>query len=456
MSALLSLTRSPTIDHIADLALDGSLITLGAEQADEAIAVCTLALERMPAVARLAAVDLGRCDSTSAFVREFAGAVVGLYMTSSVWLSIPPESRSEAARDGLVELGTTVGSDLVRIVDEDDLGDADPAEVFGLAVDALLHSAAGGRPTVLAFFGVDELAPTPRRRSALSDVTALLWTLRGRLQHGRAAPGLIFAGGDAAEELISNRDSPFFGWGAHIALEPLVSLQDALQRTLEDQGLAPDTARAWSQTIERLSEGSVLLAERLVEATLREESVAHSETAPVDAWMSLLNNAAPAMRQTIRSLRYLDRLALPVVMALARGTPPYAVDKFPSGPSRALQRLRLTGFVVQHKPREWRLTDPLLAAWVRQAATSGRYAFGRPTFYVVRRDARTFEVTDAPSRSRVRSTHRTIERAEQAARQLSKEAPGSSVVIVDSEDPADLPSWAFVDDGPGFPPRERG
>jgi hypothetical protein len=211
-------------------------------------------------------------------------------------------------------------------------------------------------------------------------------------------------------------------------------------------GVSDETAAAWAREIDQIVEGSVVLAERVAELTL----LAHgggvrAEVAVTRAWTLLLESMDGSLRQTVRGLRAVDRLALPVALALAHHRAPYAVDKFSSGPNRALRSLRVAGFVVQRRPREWGLTDPLLAAWLRAPRVRGRYAFGRPTIYVLRRDERTFDVTDGPSVARVRSTHDSLDQAERVAHQLARDARGADIVVIDSDDPNDLPEWARLD-----------
>jgi hypothetical protein len=446
MSDLLAQIRRGEIGHIADRAADGGVLIVKADYGEEAITAARLALGQMPAAARMAAVDVARCESTRAFVLAMARATVGLYMGDAVWMGLPPESRPRSAQDGLVQLGDQFGGTLVRALSSPhEPADEELEIVFSQAVDAMVTLAATGVVTALALFSADELvAPARRvRRRPLENVDRLLWTLRARLQHVIQPPALVLAGGEATGDLTASKEAAFFGWGTTLALETPPALVRGLVRFFTAQAIDGDRARHWAQDIDGMVDGSVLIASRLAELTILESSAnTHHETAANRAWTRLMELSAGQLRQTVRALRSVDRLALPVAIAIANGRPPYGVDRHASGPNRALRGLRSAGFVVQHKPREWRLTDPLLAAWLRAKPVEGRYQLGHPTIYVLRRGERSFDVTDGPSLARLRNTHSSIGDAEREARELARAVPGASVQVVDSEDPEDLPAWA--------------
>jgi hypothetical protein len=447
MTGLLAETRKREIEHIARSAFAGEVITVSAENGEEAIAAARLALGSLPASARAAAVDCGRCESTRAFALATAQAAVGLYLRDSVWLEFPPEARPGFARAGLIELGDQLGGSLVDAVSHPEgLAEDWERRGFGEAVDAITRIAAT-HDTVVAFLGADELV-TGSRRSArsLENVDDLLWTLRARLQHSVGSLGVIFAGGEATEDLTSSDDAAFLGWGTTVSLAPPAALAEDVGVWFGQQEVEDEVTRLWAQEIEAMAGGSVLLAEQLAELTLLERANGSpSDAATSSAWARLANLSEAQLRATVRGLRAIDRLALPVAVALANDRPPYSVDKYASGPNRALRALRGAGFVVQRRPREWRLVDPLLSAWLRTRRVSGRYQLGRPTIYVLRRAEDRFEVLDAPSLTRVRSVHPTIDEAHDAASSLADDAQGADIQTFDVEDRADLPRWARAD-----------
>lgn len=402
-------------------------------------------LARLPASARIAAVDVTRCGSTGAFCTEFARGVVSLYLGGEGWLEYPQEQWPADVSEGLLELGDATGGGLIHAVLAPGSNDDDGSpELFGAAVDALVKLSATGQRVMFALLGADELVPHRARRGPLDGVDELLWTLRARLQHAIEEPGLMFAGSDIIGELTANGDAAFFGWGTEIALRNVPRLAETIGRILAKNEVATSAASHWAVEIEERSEGSVPTAERLMDLTLSESRAGAVDVAAVAvAWRRLRELTDHAYRQQARSLRSLDRLALAVAIALAHGRPPYGVGRFPSGPNKALARLHETGFVAQHEPRSWHLTDPVFASWLRESAVASRPELGRPSLWILRRSPTQYLLTDGASLSQVRSTHRTSEAAQRAADAIAKGARGVDIMIIDSDDPDDFPSWAL-------------
>jgi hypothetical protein len=454
VSTLIEQVHERSIREAVRLSGAGGVLTIRADTASEAIAVSRLALGRLPASARIAAVDVTRCGSTGGFCMEFARGVVSLYLGGESWLEYPQEQWPVAVSEGLLELGDATGGGLIHAVLAPRSNDDDGSpELFAAAVDALVKLSATGRRVVFALLGADELVPQRARRSHLDGVDELLWTFRSRLQHAIEEPGLIIAGSDIIGELTANEDAAFFGWGTEIALRNVPQLAETIARMLAKNGVAASAASRWAVEIEDRSKGSVPTAERLMELTLSESRAGAVDVAAVAvAWRRLRELADHAYRQQARSLRSLDRLALAVAIAIAHGRPPYGVGRFPSGPNKALARLHETGFVAQHEPRSWHLTDPVFASWLRESAVASRPELGRPALWILRRSPTQYLLTDGASLSNVRSTHRTSEAAKRAADAIAKDAPGADVMIIDSDDPDDFPSWALpvLDEGTNF------
>jgi hypothetical protein len=443
--ALVEQLHERSIREAVRLSGAGGVLTIRADTASESIAVSKLVLGRLPASARIAAVDVTRCGSTSAFCMEFARGVVSLYLGGASWLEYPQEQWPADVSDGLLELGDATGGGLIRAVLTPRSNDDDGSpELFAVAVDALVKLSATGRSVVLAVLGADELVPQRARRNNLDGVDELLWTLRARLQHAIAEPGLMFAGSDIIGELTASEGAAFFGWGTEIALRNAPRLAETIGRVLANNDVVASSASRWATEIEERSQGSVPTAERLMELTLSESRAGAVDVAAVAvAWRRLSEVADQAYRQQARSLRSLDRLALAVAIAIAHGRPPYGVGRFPSGPNKALARLHETGFVAQHEPRSWHLTDPVFASWLRESAVASRPELGRPALWILRRSPTQYLVTDGASLSNVRSTHRTSAAAQRAADSIAKDARGADVMIIDSDDPDDFPSWAL-------------
>ncbi|MGH2904660.1 MAG: hypothetical protein ACRDK7_13915 [Solirubrobacteraceae bacterium] len=374
MNKLIEQVHERSIREAERLAGAGAVVTIQADTAAEAIVVARLTMERLPASTRIAALDVTRCASTAAFCKEFARAVVGLYLRDIEWLEHRQEQWPAEVTEGLLELGDATGGGLIHAVlakREDDEGSP---ELFAAAVDALVRLSASGQRVALALLGADELVPQRARRGALHGVDELLWTFRGRLQHAIEEPGLLLAGSDVIGELTADESAAFFGWGTTIALRNVPQLAETIGRMLTKDGVAPSVASRWAAEIEQRCEGSVLTAERLLELTLSESRAGSVDVAAVGvAWRRLRELTDDACRQQARTMRSTDRLALAVALAIAHGRPPYGVDRFPSGPNKALTRLHEAGFVVQHAPRSWRLTDPVLACWLRESAVASEH-----------------------------------------------------------------------------------
>jgi hypothetical protein len=114
-----------------------------------------------------------------------------------------------------------------------------------------------------------------------------------------------------------------------------------------------------------------------------------------DVTLEALRNDAKSVRRGWRACVDARRVVLDVVLdaaraahqlgprllvAVARGDAPYPAvpDAKPARVARALRRLRDHDFVYQPEPRTWRLSDPALAAALRERATGLRAPPGPP------------------------------------------------------------------------------
>lgn len=445
MRTVIERVRAGQIAEAGRLVGAGGLVTITADTAEEAIAFAKIVLRGAPATSRTAAVDVTRCGSTVAFCREFARAVVGLYLGGNDWLDYPQEQWPGDVQEGLLKLGDLTGGGLIHAVTAPRPLDVESAvELFAAAVDGLTRFALSGTPTLIALLGADELVPSGLGRGPLDGADELLWTFRGRLQHAIEEPGVLLAGSDIAGELTADESAAFFGWGTTIALRAPARLEEAVAQTFVEDGVKQTVAIRWATEVVERSEGSLVVAERLTTLTVAERGAgAPAATAVAVAWRRLRELTDSAYRQIARELRSLHRLALPVALAIADSRPPYSVDRFSSGPNKALTRLHAAGFIVQHAPRHWRLTDPLLASWLRENPVSGRPELGLPTLWVLRRAANSYLVADGASLGHVRSAHRSSEAAQQAASAIARDTRGANVMVIDSDDPDDFPFWAL-------------
>jgi hypothetical protein len=92
------------------------------------------------------------------------------------------------------------------------------------------------------------------------------------------------------------------------------------------------------------------------------------EDAPTRAlagWRRLRRMTAAQTARQWDLLRRVHPVAQPVVAAIGVGLRPHAVAANPKSINDVLGRLRELGMAWQPQPRRWALSDPLLAAWVR-------------------------------------------------------------------------------------------
>jgi hypothetical protein len=112
-----------------------------------------------------------------------------------------------------------------------------------------------------------------------------------------------------------------------------------------------------------LAAGVPALVWRIVEL-----APADGEDAPTRAlagWRRLRRMTAAQTARQWDLLRRVHPVAQPVVAAIGVGLRPHAVAANPKSINDALGRLRELGMAWQPQPRRWALSDPLLAAWVR-------------------------------------------------------------------------------------------
>ncbi len=353
MRTLTERVRGGQLTETGRLAGAGGLVTIRADTAEEAITFAAIVLQRLPATSRIAALDVTRCASTVAFCEEFARTVVSLYLGGREWLDYPQDQWPDDVRDGLLQLGDLTGGGLIQAVTTQRPLDSDSAvKLFAAAVDGLTRLAASGTRTLIALLGADELVSTGVGRGPLDGVDELLWTFRGRLQHAIEEPGVLLAGSDIAGELTANERAAFFGWGTTITLGVPARLEEEVAEILAEDGFEQTIAARWATEVVERSEGSLPTAERLTTLTVAESHAgAPAAVAVARAWRRLRELTHASHRQIARDLRSLHRLALPVVLAIAQDQPPYGVDRFSSGPNKALTRLHAAGLVVQHAPR---------------------------------------------------------------------------------------------------------
>jgi hypothetical protein len=384
MNELIDSVRRGELDRMhTALVAGGGLVVVHSEQAEEAIIVTELALRHLAHDYGTGAVDVVRCATQSELALAFVQAVAATYLGQASDYDGAPWSAADPGR--LDAFAQVASPGLYRaVLAPRELEPDDSRALFSDAVDALIRHAAT-RPTVMCLFNADELVDNSdkARRGMLGDVDQLLWTLRSRMQHAAGAIYVVLAGGTGVSDVVADERAAFYGWGTEIELSVVWpgALRQAVYGQLREQAAIElpnedhlaDFSVALAADIAELSAGSVLVAQHLINAlplALRPERAPRGPGSRMGlahrAMAALLELNATSLQAQTRLLRSLHRNALPIATALARGDAPYSVVRHPTDASRALRVLHRAGIAVQREARQWRLTDPLLAEWLRQ------------------------------------------------------------------------------------------
>jgi hypothetical protein len=353
--------RSREADRVAGLLRNSGLVLVHGPDAQESIEVVSAALNLRKG-ARAGIVDVDLCGSTEDLARGIVRGAADALVGDRRLLDVPEDRRSSAQQKRWLGARRSLGDAFDVLSAPRASNERDPAGDVSAAI-AALATTGGSRPgrRVLALYGVDSLIDVPRSR--FKDPGRLLWSLRSGAQAAKSVV-LVLAGGPASVELVSGRDAAFLGWGRTVEL-----------RRLEEEELSPAISAeaalegALARRIAQLSEGLPRVADRLIGRT--KAAMGESRTVdPVDAaWRGLLREQASGLRTTARLIAGLHRAALPVCRALAAGQGPYRAAHS-SEVTRALRLLHVRGVCESPSPRSWRLTDPLLAAWLCDDDTS--------------------------------------------------------------------------------------
>lgn len=358
--------RSGELARITRLLRGVDLLLVHGPDAQEAIDLAGAALPSRSRL-RTGTVDVDLCGSSEELAWRILRASADALAGDERLLDIPDDRRSPAEHKRWLAVRRALGRDFQMLQEPAGKQSAkrDPTTLVSRAVAALARdggSASGRR--ILVLRGADSLINVPRTR--FTETGRLLWSMRSAAQGARGLV-LILTGGPAAIELVSAHDAAFRGWGRSFELQRLgeAELGTALS---EERGLTLAVARR----IADLSEGLPRLADRLAARAEHEMSASPAADPAEAAWAGLLEAERSALRVTTRLVGDLHRVALPVCRALAKGQAPYSVARS-TEVTRALRVLYIRGLCESPAPRTWRLTDPLLAAWLRtNDTTAGR------------------------------------------------------------------------------------
>jgi hypothetical protein len=336
----------------------GGLLVIHGSDAQEAIDVTASALEAARDLS-IAIVDLDACVNNDEVAALIATAVAGALLGDPRLLHVAADRRSPQQQSAWLDVGRQLGpafepvaSGWRRVLP------GEPAQIISAATGAFARAGSVERPT-LVLYGADSLIDIPRTR--FSAPNELLWAIRSEAQ---ISPGLrlVVAGGPATVELVSQQEHAFYGWGRPLEIARLDEreLAEALTREFPLSG-------TYARRVAGLSEGLPRVAWALVDRLLHVEQTS-GQSPPEDpveaAWRDILSRRSSELRVAVRLLSDLHRAALPVCRTLAYGGAPYTAAH--SGEvTRVLKLLHTRGVCETPEPRSWRLTDPLLAAWLR-------------------------------------------------------------------------------------------
>ncbi len=239
---------------------------------------------------------------------------------------------------------------------------AEPPLLDRLALPRRLHERHGTRTLVVFDEFQDVLAATDR-------VDAVI---RSEIQHHGDAASYIFAGSHVGmmRELFADRRRAFYGQAAPVELPPLPPAEVAdyvatrFQRTRRDVGVALEPLLALAQGH---PQRTMLLAHTLWELT------PSGQAATEETWQAAYERAMHQVRDELRT----TWTALPAghrraLTAVAENTTPLYAAARRHGGSRggaihaAIQALEDRGEIAPDAAARtgYRLTDPLLAAWI--------------------------------------------------------------------------------------------
>lgn len=276
---------------------------------------------------------------------------------------------------------------------------------------------------------------------ALVALKGLDGVFRSHLQHhDRVA--YVFSGSEPSllRALFEDRARPLYGQAEQVRLGR-VSFEDAHDFVgFQFKGTGKNAGETVAELVnlsERHPQRLMLLAHRLWEE-------APGSKAATMSHLRVANDAA--LRAVDAELRFLwDALSANerrVIAALASGFSPYeASARLFTGIASSSSAQRGVGSlmeraILEREDDELRVLDPFLARWARRRGAARVQVYVLPDF-----DG-TYRVTDGPSLAFTRHEQLTLRDAETEADRIAATGRGADVMIIDSDDPNDLPDWA--------------
>lgn len=309
-------------------------------------------------------VDARRAADTLDLAMVCADSAIDHYAAdaSGWWLGTAPPSSAAGLR-----LWRTLSEDGVDL-DDLRLGSGRPLERLREALE-LAITLAGGEPIIaIDHLGMMlEAQPKAQARELLAELRAV------RQAHSGLDLVLVEHHGGQLGAALRNADHPLFHAGHQLRFR-----RPDPQRFTSDLVIT----RSWTnvsvpllKAAAELAAGVPALTWRIIELAPRDlapgDDDSEAQTLALAGWQALSRLAAPSNAHQWDLLRRVHPDAQQVVAALSFDLPPYSeVNAAKKSVNDVLVRLRGLGFTWQPRPRRWALTDPLLAAWVREHAPS--------------------------------------------------------------------------------------
>jgi len=332
------------------------LLVMEADPLSGASAMVALALDEAEHT-HVLAVDARQANDAMDLAMAIADAAIGLIAPdAAAWWHDPQRGFDPAALR------------LSRLLAEGDLEDLQRG--WGTGTDRLRESLelvvalSEHAPTVLA---VDHLDTLLERLSA-TEARELLGVLRAARQRP-GAPDLLLVGRPEGPlvRALRDKDHPLWQAGSVVRLE-----RPHPQRFADDFPRVFPNARDSDVTVVRiaaeLAAGSPAYVWRTVDRVANGGS--DPRAAVVAAWGGLRAEVDPQTARWFEALSSVQRAAPMVLATMAVGLRPYEAHLNDKTINTALVRLRARGVVFSPRPRNWAISDPLLAAWAREHASS--------------------------------------------------------------------------------------
>jgi AAA+ ATPase superfamily predicted ATPase len=280
---------------------------------------------------------------------------------------------------------------------------------------------------------------------ALFSLEGMDGAFRSHIQH-QIDVSYIFAGSEPStmRALFEDRSRPLYGQAERLRLGRLPSeaSYDFIVARFHDTNrtIEPDLAAELIRLGEGHAQRLMLIAHLLWDRTEVKRAVTLSE---------LRGACSAAMRAVDQELRYLwESLKANerrVLAALASGISPYGQEARAlmglansSSAARSVEQLERRAVIERvEETEDLRIVDPLFSHWIRLSGGA------RTQVYVFPYEDG-FAVTEGASLAFLHSQHPSLSEAEADADAIASGARGAEVMIIDSDDPNDLPDWALA------------